>query len=97
MTFNDPSQPKCWSKTVTTGSTYGAGNGISFANVATFLQISTNQTISVKLNGDSNAVFTLASGVQTFDSGDLYLTSIDFANSSGSTATIQVIAGVRLG
>jgi hypothetical protein len=52
--------------------------------------------VQVKLNGLAGAIFTLLTGdTQVFNYGDLAVTSLDFANSSGTAATIQVIASVK--
>lgn len=67
---------------------------------ATFVQIANtgNTAVKVRLNGVANAIFDLGSGeTQVFNSGDLAITLLEFANptSGGSNTTVQVLASVR--
>jgi|SRR5581483_6299926 len=92
--------PKCYSLTVAAGSSYGGANLTTFPDVCGFLQISnqTNQDVSVKLNGDSQAVFTLPSlSTQVFDWLDLTIYSVDFANTASGAidVDIEMIAGLQ--
>lgn len=97
--------PTVYDRTVADGSTYAGANLIDivgdYGAAANFVQI-TNQAgggdVQVKLNGLAGAIFTLLTGdTQVFNYGDLAVTSLDFANSSGTAATIQVIASVKSG
>ena len=52
--------------------------------------------IRVKLNGLTGAIFDLNSGdTQVFNYGDLAVTKLNFDNSSGSDADVQVIVSVK--
>lgn len=67
---------------------------------AVFVQISNqgSTAVKVRLNGSANAIFDLgASETQVFNSGDLSITMLEFANtvSGGSETDIQVLVSVR--
>lgn len=52
--------------------------------------------VRVKLNGLAGAVFDLLAGdTQVFNYGDLAVTKVQFDNSSGTTANIQIIVSVK--
>lgn len=91
-----PKQPKVWELTLPDNTKFGA-NVVSppLGTVFVWSQIVNRglTTISVRLNGDPDATFTLdASESQVFNSGDLYITSYDFA--CVARAEVQIIAGV---
>jgi len=70
-----------------------------YGAAANFVQISNKVgggDIRVKLNGLAGAIFDLLAGdTQLFNYGDLSVTKIEFDNSSGSDADIQVIVSVK--
>ena len=107
MAFSQNRFPKAAEITVANGSTFGGDNLIDFASywsqggIAVSIQISnlddSSNSIQVQFNGDSEATFTLgASQTQTFSALDLYLTSVDFANtvSGAPDIDVQVIVGL---
>jgi hypothetical protein len=101
MTTNDPRLPKAWEFTVTTNSIFGGANKITIPGIAKFTQISNygSTAVSVRLNGDSAATFTLHAGIsQIFNPGDMEVSTIDFAEaagvSGGTNCPVQVICGV---
>ena len=95
--------PTVYNRTVADGSTYAGANLVDivgdYGAAANFVQISNaagGGDVSVKLNGLAGAIFTLMAGdTQVFNYGDLAVTTLDFANSSGSAASIQIIASVK--
>lgn len=95
--------PVVFTRTLADGDGFGDGNIIDiigdYGQPANFVQVSNAQgggDIQVKLNGLAGAVFTLLAGdTQVFNYGDLAVTSLDFANSSGSTADVQVLCSVK--
>jgi hypothetical protein len=65
---------------------------------AVFTQIANNGTgsVSVQVNGAATSTFTLGSGeTQIFNAGELAVSLVSFANSSGSTQAVQVLVSVR--
>ena len=93
--------PAVYTTTVADGSSYAAnlidilGDTGSYA-VFTQLKNTSSGAVSVKLNGLSSAVFTLeGNSTQIFNNGDLTLTSIAFANSSGGSVTVETIMSVK--
>lgn len=64
---------------------------------AVFTQITTDEAIKVRLNGDSSAIIDVAAGTQVFDNGDLIITEIAFDNtaSGASSATVQVLFSIK--
>jgi len=61
---------------------------------AVFTQlIVSSDEVNCKLNGDSDAIFSLATGTQIFDRGDLVLNEIAFDNSE-SGATNATVVGI---
>lgn len=70
----------------------------TYGGVATFTQITTDETVNVRLNSSSSADFSLAAGTQTFDNGDLPVTSLAFSNlsSGASDATVTVILTIEI-
>lgn len=96
MSYNIAIKPKCYSLIVAPGSVY-ADNLVTFPGIATFCQIFSSQTVSVQLNGDSGAVFTLLANTgQVFNGGEVHLTSVSFASpmSGMNAANVEIIAGV---
>jgi hypothetical protein len=94
--------PKVYSLTVSDGSAFEdnvcdiIGDTGSTSN---FVQIA-NKTgggdVRVKLNGLAGAIFDLYAGdTQVFNYGDLAVTKLNFDNSSGTEAEIQVIVSVK--
>lgn len=69
-------------------------------NAATFVQIANqgSTAVKVRLNGVATAIFDLgASETQVFNSGDLQVTKLEFANtvSGGSDSDVQILASVK--
>jgi hypothetical protein len=104
--------PKVYNVAVANGSTYttgyngstSSGNTVNIlgdtGGYAIFVQIANQSSTAVKvqLNGMSTAIFDLGAGeTQVFNSGELSVTMIQFANtvSGGSTANIQVLVSVK--
>jgi hypothetical protein len=95
--------PKVYNLTVANGSSY-ASNVVDIlgdtGGYAVFVQIANQSATAVKvrLNGVTDAIFDL-SGLETqvFNSGDLSITKLEFANtvSGGSTSAIQVLVSVK--
>lgn len=86
---------------IANGSTYSAnlidilGDTGSYAVFAQIKSLDAGD-VTVKLNGLSTAVFTLdGNSTQIFNHGDLTLTSIAFANSSGGAVDVEVILSVK--
>ena len=103
---------KVYNVSVANGSTYttgyngstSSGNTVTIlgdtGGFAVFVQIANQGSTAVKvqLNGNANAIFDLGAGeTQVFNSGDLSVTSVAFANvaSGGSTSNVQVIASIK--
>lgn len=81
--------------TVSGGTTHNVdfGQQVGFVQATNF----TNHSLTVLINGDSSARFTLSANTsQTFDVGDLYLVSLLFDNtpSGASDIQIEVIYGI---
>jgi hypothetical protein len=102
----DNTVPVVLNKTITAGTTYtDTGNTVdivtTYGGPAMFCQIENldgSDAITVKLNGSSSAVMTLAHGdTQIFNSGDLAITELAFANttSGNGDVAVQVILSVR--
>lgn len=98
--------PVVLSKTITAGTTYtDTGNTVdivtTYGGPALFCQmenLDASDDITVKLNGSATAVMTLAHGdTQIFNSGDLAITSLAFANatSGNGDVAVQIILSVR--
>jgi len=94
--------PKVYSKTVTAGTTYAANTcdiAGDVAKSAKFCEITNfhdTQSLSVKLNGRADAIFTLEGNqTQVFNWGDLLIDKVQFDNSASgaATATVEVIVG----
>lgn len=95
--------PKVYDLSVTNGSTY-TSNVVDIlgdtGGYAVFVQIANqgSTAVKVRLNGVTDAIFDLgASETQVFNSGDLSITKLEFANtvSGGSTTAVQVLVSVR--
>lgn len=85
-------------------SDYGDNDVVDFVtdhgNAAVFVQIANqgSTAVKVRLNGVATAIFDLGSSeTQVFNSGDLQVTMLEFANtvSGGSASDVQVLASVR--
>lgn len=95
--------PKVYNITCAAGSIYSANVADILTDTggyATFVQITNlgSSTLSVKINGQSGAIFSLNGGdTQVFNAGDLTITNLSFDNSaSGAVETsVQVICAVR--
>lgn len=102
--YNDGSSdaaPIVYNLTLTDGSSF-VDNFIDLIedqnSYAVFTQINNggNGECSIKINGSDNAIFYLGPGeTQVFNHGDLSITKLEFANSSGETLDIQVIASIK--
>ena len=77
--------------TVATGSTDVDKSAI-FSNVtlARYCEIRTDQTITVKLNLDTNDSITITSSDSPYVIDNLEITSLFISNASGSTANVKV-------
>jgi hypothetical protein len=95
-----------FTRTIAGGSTFATSNNIIDMAVdaggnAIFAQIENqdaSQALTVRLNGDVNAVFDLGtSETQVFNAGEMVISQIAFDNStSGATAAIvQVLVSVK--
>jgi hypothetical protein len=91
--------------TAAAGSSYAtSGNQFTilatYGNPASFVQLTNTSgsiPVQVRLNGVTTAVFTLAAATtQMFNMGDLQIGLIEIANAGGSSAIIQIIAGVQV-
>lgn len=92
---------------ITAGDTYDDTNMSldivdTYGGYATFLQIrnsDSTQDIQVRLNGNSDSVFTVVHGsTQVFNAGDINASSIAFDNSfsgNGAVDTVEVLLGVN--
>lgn len=94
---------KTYSLTLADGSTYTTtGN---FADIlgdtggyAVFTQIVNNGSgaVTCRINGSTNSTFTLgASDTQIFNAGELAVSKVSFANSSGGSVAVVVMVSVR--
>tara|TARA_Y100000034_G_scaffold38278_2_gene47034 strand:- start:14788 stop:15402 length:615 start_codon:yes stop_codon:yes gene_type:complete len=98
--------PKVFTRTIAGGSTFATANNIIDMAVdaggnAIFAQIENQsgaQALTVRLNGDTDAVFDLStSETQVFNAGEMVISQIAFDNSlSGAVAaTVQVLVSVK--
>lgn len=86
----------------TLATSYNSNNTLDFVNLygspAKFLQITNTHnsySVTVELNGDTNATLTLAAGdSQIFNSGDLSITQIRLKSSSAN-GTAEIVASVK--
>lgn len=99
---NDPSEnsfPVVTNVTTVTTSIVESINYLTLYNsFASFIQISNNGGADVvcELNGLPSAHLTIANGsTQTFNNGDLQITSLGFSAASSGSTSIQIIAGVK--
>jgi len=98
--------PKVFTRTIAAGSTFATANNIIDMAVdaggpAIFTQIE-NQTnevgLSVRLNGDVNAVFDLAAlETQVFNAGEMVISQIAFDNSDSGIGAkvVQVLVSIK--
>lgn len=96
--------PMVYDLTVNDGSAFAAneadivGDTGAAANFVQITNVAGGGDIRVKLNGMAGAIFDLAAGdTQVFNYGDLAVTKLNFDNSSGTNATVQVIVSVKSG
>ena len=97
--------PIVYNVNVANGSTYTTnGNTVDFLTdhgaYATFVQVTNGGGTACKceINGSSGAIFDLSAGeTQVFNTGDLSINKLQFANtvSGGSTTAVQVLASLR--
>jgi hypothetical protein len=99
---NDPNEnsfPVITNVTTVTTSIVEAINYLTLYNsFASFIQITNNGADDVvcELNGLPSAHLTIGStSTQTFNHGDLQITSLGFSAAVGGSASIQIIAGVK--
>ena len=91
--------------TVANGTTYTtSGNAVDYLSTygayAVFVQVTNGGGTAVKceLNGNSSAIFDLSAGeTQVFNTGDLTISSLAFANtvSGGSSSAVQILASLH--
>ena len=85
--------------TVTTSFVTAVDYFTNYNGIAHFVQITNNgaDSVNVKLNGSTAAVFSLdKSSTQVFNNGDIQVSTIAFSAASDASASIQIIAGVRV-
>lgn len=98
--------PKVFTRTIAGGSTFATANNIidmlvDAGGPAIFAQIENqdgSQALTVRLNGDVNAIFDLSENeTQVFNAGEMVISQIAFDNSlSGSTdALVQVLVSIK--
>ncbi len=94
--------PQVYTLTVLDGSAFAAnvcdiiGDTGAAANFVQINNASGGGDVRVKLNGLGGAIFDLNAGdTQVFNYGDLAVTKLNFDNSSGSDADIQVIVSIK--
>ena len=98
--------PKVFTRTIAGGSTFATANNIidmlvDAGGPAIFAQIEnqdSSQALTVRLNGDVDAIFDLgAPEIQVFNAGEMVISQIAFDNStSGATAAIvQVLVSIK--
>jgi len=99
---NDPSEntfPVVTNVTTVTTSIVEAINYLTLYNsFASFIQISNNggDDVVCELNGLPSAQLTIPNGhTQTFNNGDLQITSLGFSATIGGSTSVQIIAGVK--
>ena len=69
---------------------FGVGDGFPVGEYASYLQIRTNQTISVRINSVSNHSITIASTDSPFTVQGVQIRNLFLSNSSGSTAAVKI-------
>lgn len=97
MSRNINAFPQCGTLTISTSTTYAGANLVTFAVPAYYLSLTetAGHPVTVQLNGASTARFPLpASSTISIPVNAATIGSIDFANSSGSTASVVYIAGL---
>jgi hypothetical protein len=91
--------PVVYDLTVVNGTTYGDANTYAdiltdYGSHAVYCQVkTTTNNVKMKING-SAILDVLTSAVQVFNPGDLDITKLEFANTSGGTATVQILVSV---
>lgn len=89
MSFGTPITPKVYDITVN----HGEVEVVPFSGTAVFAQLSnlSSNNARVELNGDSEAVFTLAANTtQSFNYGDMHITAISIENTSSGNGIVDV-------
>lgn len=100
MSINIQTYPQCGTVAVANGSTYAGANLVTFPAPCIYLQLTetTNHAVTCQLNGSSTARIPVAAdGTVTIPVNAMVITSIDFANSSGTNASVNYIAGLTVG
>lgn len=94
--------PMVYNLTVNDGSAFDdnvadiVGDTGAAANFVQITNVTGGGDVRVKLNGMTGAIFDLAAGdTQVFNYGDLAVTKLNFDNSSGTNATVQIIVSVK--
>jgi hypothetical protein len=94
--------PKSYSITIAGASVY-ASNVVDIlgdtGGYATFAQITPTVACKMKINGNTNAIISLAANsTQIFNPGDLTISKLEFDNSASgaSTGTVSILVSTRL-
>lgn len=94
--------PQVYTLTVLDGSAFAAnvcdiiGDTGAAANFVQINNTAGGGDVRVKLNGLAGAIFDLNAGdTQVFNYGDLAVTKLNFDNTSGSNADVQVIVSIK--
>lgn len=88
------------SLSVVSGSTYTDTANIldvytAYSGYSNWCTISPSGTVTCKINGNSNSIFTITGGTtQTFNPGDILISSLAFAKSTSGTSTVTIQLGV---
>lgn len=97
MSRNINQFPQCGVVSISTGTTYAGANLVTFTYPAYYLQLTetAGHACTVQLSGLSTARYLIpANGTFTLPVNAATVSSIDFANSSGSTASVTYVAGL---
>lgn len=97
--YNFSRNPKAFDLTIANGSALGGANLTTFTSTVRGILLANNSTskdVTVQLNGDDDCTFVLRAlkAVGFSPEDGVNITSMDFANSSGSDVSILVLAGV---
>ncbi len=98
MSYGTPIDPKFFNLVIPHGTGYGS-NTTTFTGTAVWLDLANlgPSDLSVKLNGDNQAVFTLSSGaVFSIPPHGAHVRSVAFSNtaSGSSDTTVEIYSGV---
>jgi len=96
--------PRSYTVTLTAGQTYSfAGHIVNIlgdtGGYATFAQITPTVACKVRINGDANAILSLAANAtQIFNPGDLTISKLEFDNSASGagSGTCSILVSTRL-